>query len=359
MRAALRMRSVVAKETMSAIVKLASGAASAPLRWCGWRFACGSSFPRGTLWLCQLWWSSLGRLTSRASGVRSVIVKLSRIRCHRMWSSQADCGMPVDGVARSVVAKVRMSAIVKLAREIDESASDVVGYGMVSQPKTSSRSRAGWIRRHRGACLGVTHDALSCARRVKSLSWGRTWRRTCSDAGETTSAVVKLSMEFDESAPHVTVTTPWWPIHLTTEVSALSLHWRWSSFALWAPVEQVWFVSLFLSFSLSLFHSFSLSLCVGTHVDLTLLHSCTFISLVTDLFSLDQTSNAFALAQGYHKTGLHCHYFFISLFLSFSLFLSYPLSYSLLLSLTERVSLLLSLSLFLSLSLSLLLSYWE
>ena len=32
-----------------------------------------------------------------------------------------------------------MSAMVKLAREIDESASDVVGYGMVSHPITFSR----------------------------------------------------------------------------------------------------------------------------------------------------------------------------------------------------------------------------
>ena len=35
------------------------------------------------------------------------------------------------------------------------------------------------------------------------------------------------------------------------------------------------------------------------HVDLTLLHSCTFVSLVTELLcALDHSSNAFALAQG-------------------------------------------------------------
>ena len=38
---------------------------------------------------------------------------------------------------------------------------------------------------------------------------------------------------------------------------------------------------------------------VGMHVDLTLLHSCTFVSLVTEwLSALDHSSNAFALAQG-------------------------------------------------------------
>merc|ERR1712064_206724 len=42
---------------------------------------------------------------------------------------------------RSVVAKDTMSAMVKLARQIDEAASDVVGYGMVSHPMTSSRDK--------------------------------------------------------------------------------------------------------------------------------------------------------------------------------------------------------------------------
>ena len=37
---------------------------------------------------------------------------------------------------------------------------------------------------------------------------------------------------------------------------------------------------------------------VGTHIDLTLLHSCTFVSLVTELLcALDHSSNVFALAQ--------------------------------------------------------------
>ena len=119
---------------------------------------------------------------------------------------------------RSVVSKDTMSAVVKLAMEIDEWASNVVGYGMVSHTMTSSRDklwramlsflsrpadcgmpvdgvsfeekagymvrsmrsiptntvdiqhssersstgnyfpiREGWSRRHRGACLGVAH----------------------------------------------------------------------------------------------------------------------------------------------------------------------------------------------------------
>ena len=46
-------------------------------------------------------------------------------------------------------------------------------------------------------------------------------------------------------------------------------------------------------------HSHCLHLSVGLYVDLTLLHSCTFLSLVTELLcALDHSSNAFALAQG-------------------------------------------------------------
>ena len=52
------------------------------------------------------------------------------------------------------------------------------------------------------------------------------------------------------------------------------------------------FLSLSLSFSVFLFFS------VGMNVDMTLLHSCTFVSLVTELLcALDHSSNAFALAQ--------------------------------------------------------------
>ena len=40
---------------------------------------------------------------------------------------------------RIVVVKDTMSAMVKLAREIDESASDFFGHGMVSYPMASSR----------------------------------------------------------------------------------------------------------------------------------------------------------------------------------------------------------------------------
>ena len=45
--------------------------------------------------------------------------------------------------ARCVFAKETMSAFKKLAREIDET--------------RSSRDRAGWSSRHRGACLGDAH----------------------------------------------------------------------------------------------------------------------------------------------------------------------------------------------------------
>ena len=78
----------------------------------------------------------------------------------------------------------------------------------------------------------------------------------------------------------------------------------------------VLFFQSILLFSLSL--SLSLCLVVGTHVDLTLLHSCTFISLVTELLcALDHSSNAFALAQGCHKIELQ-----LSLLFVFSLCLS-------------------------------------
>ena len=48
------------------------------------------------------------------------------------------------------------------------------------------------------------------------------------------------------------------------------------------------------------------SVCVGLHKDLTLLPSCTCVSLVTELWcALDHSSKAFALAQGCHNTELH------------------------------------------------------
>ena len=53
---------------------------------------------------------------------------------------------------------------------------------------------------------------------------------------------------------------------------------------------------------------------VELHVDLSLLHSCTFFSFVTELVcALNHSSNAFALAQDCHKTELP-----LSCFLSFS-----------------------------------------
>ena len=44
------------------------------------------------------------------------------------------------------------------------------------------------------------------------------------------------------------------------------------------------------------------------HIDLKLLHSCTCVSLVTELLCAhDHSSNAFALAQGCHKQSCICH----------------------------------------------------
>ena len=66
---------------------------------------------------------------------------------------------------------------------------------------------------------------------------------------------------------------------------------------------------VFLLFFCEFFFSLrSLSVSVRLHKDLTLLHSCTILSLVTELLcALDHSSNAFALAQGCNKTELHFH----------------------------------------------------
>merc|ERR1712065_37752 len=66
---------------------------------------------------------------------------------------------------RSVVAKDTMSAMVKLARQIDESASDVVGYGMVSHPMTSSRDKLG------RAMLSFLSRPAECGMPVDSVSF--------------------------------------------------------------------------------------------------------------------------------------------------------------------------------------------
>ena len=66
---------------------------------------------------------------------------------------------------RSVVAKDTMSAMVKLAREIEESASDVVGYGMVSHPMTSSRDKL-WR-----AMLSFLSRPAECGMPVDSVSF--------------------------------------------------------------------------------------------------------------------------------------------------------------------------------------------
>ena len=61
---------------------------------------------------------------------------------------------------------------------------------------------------------------------------------------------------------------------------------------------------------------------VGMHVDLTLLHSCTFVSFVRELLcAFDHFSSAFALAHGWHNTEMH---FSLSLALYFSLSVNTP-----------------------------------
>ena len=75
--------------------------------------------------------------------------------------------------------------------------------------------------------------------------------------------------------------------------------------------------SLFLSLSFSLSLFLCLSVSVGLHVDLSLLHSCTFVSHVTGLScALDHSSSAFALAQVVPQNRVA----FDSLSVSFSLF---------------------------------------
>ena len=72
----------------------------------------------------------------------------------------------------------------------------------------------------------------------------------------------------------------------------------------------------FLYFALSL--SLSPSLLV-LHIDWALLHSCTFLSLVTELV-LDHSSNAFALAQGASQNRVPFDTLFLAVFWALSIF---------------------------------------
>ena len=103
----------------------------------------------------------------------------SRIRC-QLWSARArdgracqrpaDCGMLVEGA-------------------FEENA----GYMEGGAP-----ARAGRSRRHRGACPGVAQKS-----EVTYVKEGYGVERITDDAGGTTSAVVKLARDIDESASDV------------------------------------------------------------------------------------------------------------------------------------------------------------
>ena len=114
-------------------------------------------------------------------------------------------------------------------------------------------------------------------------------------------------------------------------------------------LRQVFFVSVTVSVVVSLGASRpKLRESVELHIDLTLLHSCTFVSCVTELLcALDHSSNACALAQARDKTEFHLT---LSVLFSFCLFLF--LSLSLILSFCRFLVLSFSLSAFLSFFLS-------
>ena len=97
----------------------------------------------------------------------------------------------------SVVAEKIMSATVKQVVEIEESASDLEGYRMVSHPTTSFRHRAGWQKAPMGVPWRCT---LTGARRVMSLPWRKNLTSDASHDARTMSAMVKLEPETDESA---------------------------------------------------------------------------------------------------------------------------------------------------------------
>ena len=96
--------------------------------------------------------------------VEYVMVILKNVYCYEIHQRNIrDKARAAFGL-RSVVVKDTMSAMVKLARQIDESASDVVGYGMVSHPMTSSRDkllRAMLSFLSRSADCGMLVDGVS------------------------------------------------------------------------------------------------------------------------------------------------------------------------------------------------------
>ena len=94
----------------------------------------------------------------------NVTVILKNPYCHEIYQRNIRDQMRLAFGVRSVVAKVTMSAVVKLAREIDESALDVFDFGMVSHPMTLSRGklwRAMLSFLSRSADCGMPVDGVS------------------------------------------------------------------------------------------------------------------------------------------------------------------------------------------------------
>ena len=83
---------------------------------------------------------ALSELSTTTLGCREQLCAPTVPRTHTA------CDLPkkrawVDSGVRSVVAKDTMSAMVKLAREVEDSSSDVLVYGMVTLPMASSRNQ--------------------------------------------------------------------------------------------------------------------------------------------------------------------------------------------------------------------------
>jgi hypothetical protein len=97
--------------------------------------------------------------------VERVTVILKNPYRYEIYQRNISDKMRVAFGVRSVVAKDTMSAMVKLAREIEKSASDVVGYGMVSHPMTSSRDKL-WR-----AMLSFLSRPAECGMPVDSVSF--------------------------------------------------------------------------------------------------------------------------------------------------------------------------------------------
>jgi len=75
------------------------------------------------------------------AGVERVVAILKNPLRYEIYQRNVRDKMRVEWSLPCDVAQKTMSRMVKLAREIEESASDVVGYGMVSHPMTSSRDK--------------------------------------------------------------------------------------------------------------------------------------------------------------------------------------------------------------------------